>query len=58
MYAFTVNSTAMHSDSITWLWWVLPVAQNGVGLASKYWIPNKPVLMKYIWTEWGQSRDW
>ena len=48
MYAFTVNSTAMHSDSITWLQWVLPVAQNGVGLASKYWIPNKPVLMKYI----------
>ena len=28
IYAVTVNSTAMHSDDITWLQWVLPVVQH------------------------------
>ena len=28
MYVFTVNSTTMYSDNVTWLWWVPPVVQN------------------------------
>ena len=28
MYVFTVNSTTMYSDNVTWLWWAPPVVQN------------------------------